>query len=97
MIKLDKQRRLKIPIDLLEISNLKKDTTSLYIILKGSNLFLSQDIDKCFDGILAKVSLDDHSRFIMPNRIIDFLKLNETQEVLLYVNSDRYIGIKAVH
>lgn len=97
MIKLDKQRRLKIPIDLLELSNINKSACSLYILLKGSDIFLSKDTEICFDGILAKVSLDDKWRFVMPKRIINLLKLNEKQEVLLYVNTDSYIGIKAVN
>lgn len=95
MLKLDKQRRLKIPMDLIEISNLNAASPTLYIILKGSDILLSGTMKNCFDGILAKVAFDNKSRFVMPNRIVQLLKLNENKEVLLYVNQAGYIGIKA--
>lgn len=95
MLKLDKQRRLKIPIDLFNISNLDKEATSIYILLKGNNVFLGTSLEGNFDGVLAKASLDNKLRFVMPNRIVQLLKLNENKEVLLYVNQTGYISIKA--
>lgn len=97
MLKLDKQRRLKIPADLLEISNLEKFSNKLYIMLKGDEIFLSTSISECFDGILATATLDTKMRFIMPNRVINILKLNESNEVLLYVNKAGYIVVKAAN
>ena len=97
MLKLDKQRRLKIPADLLEISNLEKFSNKLYIMLKGEEIFLSTTISDCFDGILATATLDTKMRFVMPSRIIYLLKLNENSEVLLYVNQAGYIVVKAAN
>ena len=94
MIRLDNERRLKIPNDLIKISNLKPNEQDLFIILKGNEILITAEKDKCFDGILACVHLDVHNRFVIPSRVIKLLHLKAKSPFIIYVNDLGYIGLK---
>ena len=95
MIRLDNQRRLKIPNDLIKISNLKLNKQDLFIVLKGNEILITTEKNKSFDGILACVRLDIHNRFVIPNRVIKLLHIKAKSSFIIYVDDLGYICIKA--
>lgn len=95
MIRLDNQRRLKIPNDLIKISNLKLNKQDLFIVLKGNEILITTEKNECFDGILACVRLDIHNRFVIPSRVIKLLHIKAKSSFIIYVDDLGYICIKA--
>lgn len=97
MLKLDNENRIKIPDDLVKISNFEKNADRIYIMLKGNDLVLTAYKEDCFDGILACTHQDAWYRIAIPKRIVDFLKLNKNREILFYVDSFGYVCMRSIN
>lgn len=89
MAKIDKQNRLVVPHNLMEISHtdFSKDVR---LFVCGKELFLDNPYSKnSRHHCLGEIRLDEHNRFFVPKLAREVLNLKSGDNISFYVQNDR--------
>lgn len=89
MAKLDKQNRLIVPKELIEISD-TDFTEDVRLFFRGKELFLDNPSRKnSRHNCLGEINLDEHRRFFVPKLARELLNLKPGDNISFYVQCDK--------